>query len=326
MAKKRVTIKDLANETGLSAQAVSRALRGKDDIAPATRQKVLDTAERLGYIKNLAASSLKAGRSRLIAVVYDNLLNPYFSIMTEYLQEYLTKFGYSILVLTVPRGRINKKAFHLAVSRGVDGVITFLEPECDMGELARAHEVPIILLGRSTDHPNIDYLKTDDRTGGAMAAARLVDSGCKRPLCVVENLELTCAKERFDGYREELIARGLFDPQMVIVLNDTKMGSGYDEIKRRGLDPDGIFCFNDIVALEIASQVRNDGADIKIVGYDNIQADIKIPYRLTTIGSDKQQMASVAAEVLIYKMENPENMGKPFKKLHEVFLVEGESG
>jgi len=326
MIKKRVTIKDVAVETGFSMQAVSRALRGKNDIPPVTRGKILETAERLGYIKNLAASSLKAGKSRLIAVVYDNLLNPYFSIMTAHLQESFKKFGYSILVITAPPGRIDKKVFFSAISRGVDGVITFMEPDGDIGELAERHGVPIILLGRSVDSQNIDYIKTDDRQGGSLAAARLVDSGSKKPLCISENLELTCAKERFEGYKKELIKRGLFDCQMVLELNDFTPHQIYCQIKERGLKPDGIFCFNDLIALEIAAAARTEGDEMRIIGYDNIQADVKIPYRLTTIGSDKRQMAFVATEVLIYKIENPEQIKRPFKKLHEVFLVEGESG
>jgi DNA-binding LacI/PurR family transcriptional regulator len=62
---------------------------------------------------------------------------------------------------------------------------------------------------------------------------------------------------------------------------------------------------------------------VKIVGYDDIQENIKFPRRLTTIGSDKKQMAEVAAEVLIHKIER--GGGRLFQKVHEVYVVEGET-
>jgi len=306
-------------------QAVSRALRGKDDIPPATRKKILETAERLGYVKNLAASALKAGHSRLIAVIYDNLLNPYFSIMTAHLQESFKSLGYSILIVTAPSGRIAKEVFFSAVSRGADGIITFLEPSAEVGSLAISYGVPIILLGRSAACNNIDYLKTDDRKGGALAATHLVNAGCKTLLCVTEKMDMTCAQDRFDGYKEELTKLGLFDPKMVIVLENITPEQAYATIKSREIVPDGIFCFNDLIAFDIINSAKKDGVNIKVVGYDNIQEDINIPYRLTTIGSDKKQMATVAAEVLICKIENPEMQKKSFQKLHDVYLVEGES-
>ena len=94
---KRITIKDIARAAGVSPQAVSHALSGADDVSEATRRRVKEIAEKLNYVKNSAASSLRSGGTKMIAVVYDNPLNVYFSFMTAYLHECLKAEGYSII-------------------------------------------------------------------------------------------------------------------------------------------------------------------------------------------------------------------------------------
>ena len=79
---KRVTLKDIARETGLTVNSVSHALNDKSDISPATKERVAEAAKRLGYVPNLASSALKKGKSRTLAIVFDNLFNPYYNIMT----------------------------------------------------------------------------------------------------------------------------------------------------------------------------------------------------------------------------------------------------
>ena len=96
---KRVTVKDIARAAGVSPQTVSHALSGADDISEPTRRKVKLIAQRLNYVKNSAASSLRSGGTKMIAVVYDDPINLYFSFMVAYLHESLKKRGYSMLMM-----------------------------------------------------------------------------------------------------------------------------------------------------------------------------------------------------------------------------------
>ena len=147
---KRITIKDIARAAGVSPQAVSHALSGADDVSEATRRRVKEIAEKLNYVKNSAASSLRSGGTKMIAVVYDNPLNVYFSFMTAYLHECLKAEGYSIIMMVEPVRRFSSELYLSVISRNVDGVLSFIEPSEDLGDTI---EVDV------SDYEKIEYPK-----------------------------------------------------------------------------------------------------------------------------------------------------------------------
>ena len=76
-SKKRVTIKDVARIAGVTPQTVSRAFRNTEDISKETRERILQIASEMGYVQNASARSLRNGSSKLIAIIYDNIMNSY---------------------------------------------------------------------------------------------------------------------------------------------------------------------------------------------------------------------------------------------------------
>ena len=82
MKKVRVTMRDVARAANVTPQTVSRAIRNAPEVSAETREKVLKVAAELNYVKNNSASSLRCGNSKLIVIIYDHLVNVYFSIMT----------------------------------------------------------------------------------------------------------------------------------------------------------------------------------------------------------------------------------------------------
>lgn len=150
----------------MSPQAVSHALSGADDVSEATRRRVKEIAEKLNYVKNSAASSLRSGGTKMIAVVYDNPLNVYFSFMTAYLHECLKAEGYSIIMMVEPVRRFSSELYLSVISRNVDGVLSFIEPSEDLGDTIEAYGVPVVLVGRRSVVKNVDCIYTDDESGG----------------------------------------------------------------------------------------------------------------------------------------------------------------
>lgn len=320
--KARVTIKDVARIAMVTPQTVSRALRDAPDIAESTKTRVLEIASNLNYVKNSTASALRRGSTRLIGVIYDNLINLYFSVMTDFIQFCLKERGYSMLTISVRSFHLNEEAYMAAVSHNVDGIISFLEPDEELTELIKSYNVPVLLFGRRTNVKRIDCIHTDDEEGGRLAAARLADDGCKNAVCITEALELTCAYDRYHGFEEELKRRGISKPRIVDpnvpgleqqLLSLMKSPEGF---------PDGIFCFNDMLAFETLYFIeKNNLPSVKVIGYDNVQQEIHIPRRLTTVGTDKLALAKRAAEMIISKVETGDTNRAIEKK--GVFLVEG---
>lgn len=247
---KRVTIKDIAAAAGITPQAVSRALRGESDISEKTKLRVREIAEKLNYVGNSSARALRYGTSRMIAVVYDNPVNLYFSFMTAYLHECLKARGYSMLMMVEPVRRLSAELYLSVLSGNVDGILSFLEPDKEVGKLIDDYGVPVVLVGRRSDVRNVDCIYTDDEKGGRLAAAYLAETGARKIAYFSEGLDLTCAQDRFRGFRTELSRRGLFDESLCFFPEE----GGPEERLKRFLDSgkkfDGLFCFSDFLPMK----------------------------------------------------------------------------
>lgn len=317
----RATIKDVARVANVTPQTVSRALRNAPDVSAAMRERILKIASDLDYVKNNTASSLRQGTSKLICVVYDNLVNVYFSIMTDFIQQSLKERGYSILTLALRSGYLGREGYLSAVAHNADGIISFIEPEEEISSLIKQYRVPVLLFGRRTAVDNIDYIHTDDEEGGRIAARRLSEAGCKNIVCLTETLQLTCAYDRYSGFKEELVRRGHGEPAILDAFPETLEERFLTLCKERGA-PDGIFCFNDMLAFEMLYLYEKHGLPpAKIIGYDAVQEQIHIPRRLTSIGTNKKELAEAAAQILISRVENELTPLKAEKR--DVYLVEG---
>ncbi len=320
---KRITIKDVAKAANVTPQTVSRAMRNAPDISLETRERILEIAAKLNYVKNSTASALRSGSTRLIAVVFDNLRNVFFSIMADYIQSCLKERGYTMLTLSQPKAMLDEEAYMTAASHNVDGIISFIEPEDEISSLIEKYKVPVLLFGRRTEIAGVDYVYTDDVKGGMLAAKKLIDANCRKLLMISEVLSLTCAYDRFQGFKTAIEENGLKTDLLIRSgLSVEAFGEKIFELGKNNAYPDGIFCFNDMIAFETLFYIEKYNLPpVKIVGYDNIQEEIKIPKRLTSVGTDKLKLCERAVSVLLNKIEN----GCTFtqKEKADVFLADG---
>lgn len=322
MEARRVTIKDVAMAIGVTPQTVSRVFRGASCVSSDTRIRVLDAADKLRYVPNSAAIRLRTGVTKSIAVVFDSLINVYFAIMVDYLQKELQNHGYNMQTIFVQSHTTTEAVYREALSHGVSAVISFLEPDPSFGDIVNDFGVPLLILGRRAKGEAFDYITTDDVMGGRLAARKLVKSGCKSFGYLTEDLDITCAADRFEGFTEELKANG-FTPELMNIENGVgETITNY--VKKCDSLPDGIFCFSDMIAYEALNVLRAMGIDkVKIIGYDNIQADIPIPINITTIGVDKPKYVKSVVQLLLNKIEQKSK--DRITKNIDVVLHDGET-
>lgn len=312
----RVTMEDVARAAQVTSQTVSRAFRNAPDISEETREKVLRVAAELNYVMNGTASSLRGGVSRLIVVVYDNLVNIYFSVMIDYLQQSLWRRGYSILMLSVAEAKLDGAAYEFAVSHNAAGIISFLEPVQGIGEMIDTFSIPVLLIGRRTELMQVDYLRSDDEEGGRIAARHLFSLGCRKTAYLTVPLEISCAYDRFLGFAEEAVKLGMEKPfpQDAYVAPTAEI---LKTLAESGVE--GLFCFNDMIAYNaLYVMTREKLPPLKVVGYDCVAREVHIPYELYSIGSDKRALAERAAEIVVGRIE-----GMDAPRITEVVGVEG---
>lgn len=319
-------MEDIAKALGITVNTVSRALRDKNDISKELKEKVKAKAAEMGYVPDLNAKYMRTKKTKIIAIVYDYILNPYYSIVTEILQNRLSKEGYNLIIFT----ESNKEALfteELArkiLSRGVDGIISFLEPNENATQLIKKFGCYLMILGRDCSHNDIDSITTDDVTGGYLATKFLIDNGHKDILLFSTQHKISCAVQRIEGYKKALKEAGLKVNENNILYSVSGRHMTEEALKNN-LKFSAVICFNDMMAFETIYTLGEKGKkvpqDVSVVGYDYIESHFITPVRLTTIDTDKVQTAQVAAEVLLTKLGDRKQ--KKFYKTHTPELVEG---
>lgn len=330
--KERVTLKDIAEVVGITVNSVSRALRDSPSISQKTITRVKEVADQLGYIPDLHARSMRSVPLKVIGIVYDNIVNPYYAIVNNHLNNELRKVGYRPMVFfeTNKEGNLSLDVAREIIAFRMAGVITFVVPTKEVIELFEDHQTPLVLLGRIGNALGIDSVSSNDYRGGKLAGYKLFDLGGKNFAYLGVTQKLSINNERLSGFLKALKNNGVSVPQEHIILNDKnrptrELMETLDVINHR---IDSIFCFNDQIAYEVIGYLHELGLrvpeDINVIGFDNLQSDIIYPIKLTTIDADKPRTALLALDSLLGKIKNPDNL-EMTGKIVDVSLVEGHT-
>lgn len=131
----------------------------------------MKAVEKLGYVPNSIASSLRAGHSKTVAIVFDDLINPFYSVMTLSIGRTLAQSCYDVMMFSNygVSSFLDFALFNKIVARKIDAVVSFLEPQPDLVETIVNSEIPFLPVGRTVNDKRIDALYSDDVVGGRKA-------------------------------------------------------------------------------------------------------------------------------------------------------------
>ena len=171
MKNKAVTLTDIAEATGFSANTVSHALNNKPDISEKTKKLIKETAEKMGYIANASASFLRSGRSKNIAIIVPDITNPHFSVAIKEIEGLLRVKGYTAYIMnTDEHPETEKQAIISAKSKNTDGII--ISPTQKTYEniaFLESLDIPFVLLGRRFKGKDNNYVICNDEKSGYLA-------------------------------------------------------------------------------------------------------------------------------------------------------------
>lgn len=327
--KAAVTLKDIAKETGYSVNTVSRALRDKDDIALKTREKIKETAERMGHVSNTLAASLRLGYTNTLAVILGDISNPHFAIMTKEIETHARAYGYtSILLNTNEEEELEFAAIQTALNKNVDGIIICPTQKSEKNlAWLKASGVPFVLIGRREE--NQSYVVCNDELGGYQATKALLEAGHRRILLLHGAIYISSARERVAGYRRAYREASI--PVNEALIREVPVTSqGVEEtlnrLKEEGEAYTAIFAFSDMLAWEAWCCLLKSGksvpGDCSLVGFDHIQSRLSLPFHLTSVSSHKGRMSTEAVEMLIRQIRGESEMEQI---VIDTKLAEGET-
>ncbi|MBM7564996.1 LacI family DNA-binding transcriptional regulator [Paenibacillus sacheonensis] len=315
MDGKKVTLRDLALQAGLSVNTVSRALKDKEDIAAATRQMIKDLAKEMGYVGNALAGSLRSGLTKTIAVIVSDVANPHFGIMVKEIEKAARKHHYTIFVInTEDDHELEERAIYTAIGKNVDGILICpSQRSADTIRILKKNGVPFVLIGRRfEDEPEFDYVICDDEKGGYLAAKHLLESGHERVLYLNGPSRISSARERLAGFLRAYRETGLPVREDLIIEVEPTAGDTRKIVKQlieQKADFTGIFAFNDVIAWEAVYVLQKYGyrvpGDYAVIGFDNIQSRMFLPFQLSSISNSKGKMSKRAVDILLHKINHP---------------------
>ena len=300
----RVTLQDIARETGYTVNTVSHALKNKSDISPATREKIQQVAQRMGYVRNYVASSLRSGRTKIIAVILGGMSNPYYALMSDEIQKEASSLGYSLIILcSRDDPDLEYSAAETAVSRQVDGVLLFPGKEYSRTEeLLRASGTPFILMSRYTDADTADTAVCDEVQGAYLAVSHLLEQGHRKVAMLSAGYVPFASEKRTEGFLKACADAGIADAEKYVAVR----GGNEDILKQllawRAEGVTGVFSFCDVEAWNIITLLNGQGIrvpeDMGIVGFDDIQGRYSFPAPLCTVSFDIPRMCAEAVHLL----------------------------
>lgn len=317
-----MNLKELSQKLGLSQTTVSRALNGYPEVREATRTRVLEAARRHNYSPNSRAKSLATGQSMAIGHVVPTLtshemVNPIFADFTAGAAQTYARYGYEMVIATVPDGD-EERVYRKLKSRGtVDGVLVHA-PAMNDARLSIIERLglPFAVHGRVSDRPEpYCWLDVNNRSAFAAATDFLLDLGHRRIGLVNGQETMDFAFRRRRGHEDALGARGIAPDPALMLSDEMTETFGYrSTIQLLALPqpPTAILVSSMISAIGVRRAAEERGlrlgSDLSVLTYDDDLSYLRnggdVPI-FTAMHSSVREAGRLLAEMLIELIENP---------------------
>jgi LacI family transcriptional regulator/LacI family repressor for deo operon, udp, cdd, tsx, nupC, and nupG len=337
---KRITIEDIAKQTGVSKGTVSAVINAKNSVKPSTRNHILEVMKELNFRPKGVARNLKNGnQDKSIGVIIKDLNYSFYTSIASGVKDYANSNGYSVLVASSDNDHECEKNFsHLFSAKDIKGIIIapVVEGKSEIEHLFKLKVInyPFVLLedvkGIQANVVAIDNLKAIKK-----AVKYLIDSGHSKIVHFAGPPSSSHSKERIEGFRHAFSESPLiFNKEMIV-----SVGSNHEESYTKTIEyfknkprkdyPTAIVCFNDQQALAVMTALLKMKIkvpdDISIIGNDDIFYARIYPVPLTTIRAPQHEIGKKAAEILIRNIESHKQLPPERVILETEFIIRESS-
>ncbi len=313
-----MTIKKIAEMTGLSTATVSHVLHGKRKVSDISREKVLLAAREIDYRPNLAAQMLRTQKSNTIALVFpteesNRNANYFYMDVLLGIRKKLWETDYFVIVSNYGASTDSERslrAVELLKKQWVDGII-LVPSSRNPNQLTVLREigVPFVLLDRRVDGSDFSCVDSDNEKGAYEAVSLLARAGKKKIGLIGGGIRVSTGTSRYNGYQRAIRDCGFdYEDKYVILAETYSIESGRinaREMLNRGVD--GMFISDNVLTMGAFLELNSLGvkipADVGIIGYDDFDWMNMIAPPLTTVKQQAYQMGYVAAEMMLRKLK-----------------------
>jgi DNA-binding LacI/PurR family transcriptional regulator len=313
MHKGQVTIKDIANELGISPSTVSKALKGHRDISNATKLSVKALADKWNYKPDQVALSLKSGSSKIIGVIVPEIVHYFFSTVISGIEDLAFDSGYHVMFCQSSELYSREvKAVDTLLSSRVDGILVSmskLTESFDHFRKIQENGIPLVFFDRICDDIDTDRVIVDDEAGAFEAVSHLIETGCKNIIHLSGPPTLNIGINRKEGYIRAMREHNMPVDENNIIRCDSIESAALvvPLLLKRANRPDGFFAVNDSTAARAMRVISEMGfsvpGDIAVVGFTSgLISDITNP-TLTSVEQHGYIIGKEAVRLLIDRFE-----------------------
>lgn len=322
MPKKRQqdnTIIDIAEALKLSPATISRALNNGTYVKPETKKRVMDMAEKLGYRRNLMASSLRSNKTNNIGLIVPRISMFFHAEVITTIQNQLHKHGYNLIICQSNDSlQMEKELANTMFSSRVDALIvacTLQTEDFSHFDVFVNNNTPLVFYDRvPTKTYNAIKVKGDDVRGGYLATQHLLELGCKRVGHISGPLTSNLYIDRLTGYKKALTQYSIPVNEDFIFhqeLTHENARKAMEKMFGGKIKPDAVFTSNDVSAIAVLEFAREHNIavpeDLKIVGYSNDSRTEIIRPSITTMEQFPKKVGEKVVEELIKKLKEKTN-------------------
>ncbi|WP_293891984.1 MULTISPECIES: LacI family DNA-binding transcriptional regulator [unclassified Sphaerochaeta] len=300
-----VTIVDVAKAAGVSPATVTHTLNGKRPVGEATRRKVLEAIEQLGYVPSWNASRMKRGNSGIIGCLAADITETFVNQIVRGIEHGLSGGQYSLFFVSgVEFGNDLKKAYNFLKSHKVEGILfchhipIWKEFNLD----TQNPDIPIVSINMAAQE--MTSVVVDNTTGGYQAAEHLYGCGMRHPAMICGPEDRLSVQDRLKGFSQRVKELNLQMPTHCYYGN-YDFGHGFDAAEQLMKDypqTDGIFCANDYIAAGAISALQKMNIHIpnqvRVVGFDNRDFSEFWNTPITTFELPLQEMGMLGVSLL----------------------------
>ena len=329
-----LTMKDIARELGISVATVSRALKDSPRISEERRRMIQQYAREHNFYPNVIGAALRHSRvasSKVIGVIVPEFTHYYFSSVLTGIEEAAIARGYYIMVaLSNEQYEREARICEMFHRQKVCGVIVSQAKDTQSYEHFQKlidSGIPMVFYDRICTGVNASRVVVDDYMGAFNAVTYLIETGCRRIAFYGAPMQLEISKNRFNGYKDALLKRGLkFDEHLMRICDNRQDAELITpELFDGDYYPDSFFAVNDDTAIGILYTVKRMGLrvpeDISICGFTNGQRAVACDPMLTTVEQRGKRVGEEAAEILIDKVEGLSPIDKVEKRVVRTRLI-----
>jgi LacI family transcriptional regulator len=316
--KKKVTLKQIAKELDVSISTVSKSLRNSLEIGEETRLKVQAFAKFYHYKPNNIALSLKNRKTKTIGVIIPEIVHHFFSTVINGIEHVANENGYSVIIC-LSDDSFDKEVLNMEMlaNGSIDGFIMSLSKETQFkGDFHHVTEVmnqgmPVVMFDRVTNDILCDKVIINDELAAYEAVQSLIDKGKKKIALVTTVDYVSVGKFRTDGYTKALRDNGLpFDENLIIKIENVDNCEITIAQLLENKAFDAVFAVNELFAVTIIKIAHKMGIkvpeDLAVIAFtDGIISKYSTP-TITTVSQNGLEMGSVAAKILIERLETDE--------------------